>query len=140
MDVIGIGALNVDRLYFVSSIARGGEEVSVYSETVAPGGSAANTIVALSRLGLRTGFVGMIGTDEDSKLVLEDLKKEKVDTQKVLDFLLKNQIIANVLETYRGDVRIRFLPQLIIGEKEISFFLSVLDKLRSEVLKKSIKY
>ncbi len=81
MDVIGIGALNVDRLYFVSSIARGGEEVSVYSETVAPGGSAANTIVALSRLGLRTGFVGMIGTDEDSKLVLEDLKKEKVDTK-----------------------------------------------------------
>ena len=67
-------------------------------------------------------------------------KKGKVDTQKVLDFLLKNQIIANVLETYRGDVRIRILPPLIIGEKEISFFLSVLDKLRSEVFKKSIKY
>ncbi len=100
MDIIGIGALNVDRLYFVDSIARGGEEVSVYSETVAPGGSAANTIVALSRLSVHTGFVGTIGTDEDSKFILRDLKKEGVDTGglkklegaagKVLGFVDKN--------------------------------------------------
>ena len=60
-------------------------------------------------------------------------KKGKVSTQKVLDFLLKSKIIANVLETYKGDVRIRILPPLIIGEKEIEVFLSALRELKAVV-------
>ena len=58
-------------------------------------------------------------------------KKGKVSAQEVLDFLLKRRIIANVLETYKGDVRIRILPPLIIGEKEIEIFLSALRELKA---------
>ena len=47
-DVVGLGALNYDVLYAVERIARGGEEVGILAIKKAPGGSAANTIVALA--------------------------------------------------------------------------------------------
>jgi len=80
-DVVGLGALNYDVLYAVERIARGGEEVGILDVKKAPGGSAANTIVALSRLGVEVDFVGMVGTDEEGELILEDFRKEGVETQ-----------------------------------------------------------
>lgn len=80
MDVIGIGALNYDRLYMVNKIAGGGEEERALSVVEAPGGSAANTIAGLSRLGVRTGFIGTVGSDRKGDFILDDLKKEGMDT------------------------------------------------------------
>ena len=42
------------------------------------GGGGTNCAVAFSRLGLKTGWVGKIGTDMNSKHVLDQIKKEKV--------------------------------------------------------------
>jgi ribokinase len=42
------------------------------------GGGGTNTAVAFSRLGLRTGWVGKIGTDMNSKHVLNQMKSEKI--------------------------------------------------------------
>lgn len=80
-DVIGLGALNYDVLYAVERIARGGEEVGILEVKKSPGGSAANTIAALSRLGAEVGFVGMVGTDEEGELILEDFREESVETR-----------------------------------------------------------
>ena len=80
-DVIGLGALNYDVLYAVERIARGGEEVGILEVKKAPGGSAANTIVALARLGAAVGFVGMVGTDEAGDLILDDFRSEGVETR-----------------------------------------------------------
>ncbi len=84
MDVIGIGALNYDRLMKVKAIAEAGAEVGAESLTGAPGGSAANTIVGLSRLGQRTGFIGNIGEDDEKRFILEDLKREGVNTSAIV--------------------------------------------------------
>ncbi len=80
-DVVGLGALNYDVLYAVERIARGGEEVGILEVKKAPGGSAANTIVALARLGATVGFVGIVGTDEESDLILNDFRTEGVATR-----------------------------------------------------------
>jgi ribokinase len=79
MDVVGVGALNYDRLFKVERIAASGNEVEVLSMKVAPGGSAANTIVGLARLGLKTGFIGKVGLDEEGEFILHDLRREGVD-------------------------------------------------------------
>jgi ribokinase len=79
--VIGLGALNYDVLYVVERIARGGEEVGIIDVKKAPGGSAANTIVALSRLGVDTSFVGLVGTDEEGVRILEEFRKEGLETR-----------------------------------------------------------
>ena len=80
-EVVGLGALNYDVLYIVERIAKGGEEMGILNVKKAPGGSAANTIVALSRLGIDTSFVGLVGTDKEGELILEEFVKEGLETE-----------------------------------------------------------
>jgi ribokinase len=79
-DVVGFGALNVDKLYKVNKIAREEEESFVTNFEESPGGSAANTIVGLARLGLKTGYIGKVAQDCEGELLLKDFREENVDT------------------------------------------------------------
>ncbi|MHC1579935.1 MAG: carbohydrate kinase family protein [Candidatus Alkanophagales archaeon] len=83
MDVVGLGALNFDVLYIVERIARGGEEVGVMDVKSAAGGSAANTIVGLARLGLDVGFIGVVGNDREGEFILEEFRRENVDVSRI---------------------------------------------------------
>ena len=98
-DVIGIGALNLDLMYEVDALAslrkqgwplQAGREQSpspmefrrllqkLQSEGSlrfrSGGGSAANTIAALARMGFQTGFVGRVGADEEAAFILSEMK------------------------------------------------------------------
>ncbi len=77
-EVVGFGALNWDDNRRVRKIILAGRETSGYVLRASPGGSAANTIVGLSRLGARAAFVGAVGSDEIGRNVLKNLKQEKV--------------------------------------------------------------
>jgi len=79
-DVVGFGALNVDRLYKVNKISTAGAEGYVTCCEEACGGSAANTIVGLSRLGCKTGFIGKVADDPEGQMLLEGFRREGVDT------------------------------------------------------------
>jgi ribokinase len=81
IEVIGFGALNCDRIYQVEHLTLPGHEVGVISCSHQPGGSAANTIVGLARLGVRTGFIGTVGDDRVGRVLVDDLKREGVDLQ-----------------------------------------------------------
>jgi ribokinase len=80
-DVVGFGALNVDKLYRVSRIAGKEEESHVTSFTESCGGSAANTVVGLAKLGLNTGYIGKVAEDREGKLLVDEFKREGVDTE-----------------------------------------------------------
>lgn len=80
-DVIGIGALNVDKLYMVDQIAKEDGESSILDYVEACGGSAANTAVGLARLGLKTGYIGKVARDREGRLLLRDFEKENVNTE-----------------------------------------------------------
>ncbi|MFB3888420.1 MAG: carbohydrate kinase family protein [Candidatus Bathyarchaeia archaeon] len=79
-DVVGFGALNVDRLFKVNRIAHAEEESFVQTRSEFCGGSAANTAVGLARLGCKVGFIGKVGGDKEGSMLLEDFRKEGVDT------------------------------------------------------------
>jgi len=83
-DVIGFGALNVDKLYKVNMIAREEEESFVIDFEEAPGGSAANTVVGLARLELKTGYIGKLAEDREGGTLLDDFRKENVDTRGII--------------------------------------------------------
>jgi ribokinase len=83
-DVIGFGALNVDKIYRVPRIAREEEETFVLDFQETPGGSAANTIVGLARLELKTGFIGKVANDSEGQLLLDDFKREGVNTDGIV--------------------------------------------------------
>jgi ribokinase len=82
LDVIGFGALNMDYLHKVDQLVLDGETY-IQHTTRSPGGSAANAIFGLSRLGVKTGLIGAVGDDEDGKAILDDLKQVGVDISNV---------------------------------------------------------
>ena len=83
-NVTGFGALNVDKIYRVPKIAHEEEETFVLDVEETAGGSAANTIVGLARLGLKTGFIGKVATDHEGQLLLDDFKREGVNTDGIV--------------------------------------------------------
>ncbi len=83
-DFVGFGALNVDKLYKVNEIAHEDEESFILSLEEACGGSAANTIVGLARLGFRTGFIGKVARDREGTLLLRDFEREGVDVSGII--------------------------------------------------------
>lgn len=84
-DVIGFGALNVDMLFKVDKLACAEEESFVEDYREACGGSAANTIVGLARLGCKVGLIGKVANDREGKLQLDCFKTEGVDTNGVVE-------------------------------------------------------
>jgi len=57
-----------------------GEKIYIDRYVLGIGGNATNTAVGISRLGLNVGLAAEIGKDELSQKILEQLKKENVDT------------------------------------------------------------
>jgi len=104
MDVVGFGALNLDIIYQInfSSLTgvEKGTERRISSQEFnridrflkkkgklmvkSGGGSAANTIYALARMGFSCGFVGKVGEDEEGDFLLEELTKAGVDTSRIV--------------------------------------------------------
>lgn len=76
--VVGLGALNVDRIFRVERLLADGESAVQDSGSFA-GGSAANTICGLARLGIATGFCGAVGDDTNGSLLLQDFKKARIE-------------------------------------------------------------
>ncbi len=84
MDAIGFGALNVDKIYLINKIPKAEEEAYVKDVKIFAGGSASNTIAGLSKLGLKTGYIGKVGNDADGDFLLGDLRSWGVDTHNVI--------------------------------------------------------
>jgi ribokinase len=83
IKVIGLGALNIDHIYNVERILIDGEAV-VEKTGCFPGGSAANTVYGLARLGIGTMFAGAVGDDDEGRLIINDFKKAGVDTNPIV--------------------------------------------------------
>jgi len=82
IEVVGLGALNIDHLYQVERILDDGEAVVNEAKSFS-GGSAANTIYGLAKLGVNTGYTGVVGDDEEGKILLQDFQKVGVDTSQI---------------------------------------------------------
>jgi len=83
-DVVGFGALNVDKLFRVNRLAKAEEESFIEDYAEACGGSAANTAVGLARLGCKVGFIGKVGCDREGDLLIQDFFREGVNTAGVV--------------------------------------------------------
>lgn len=80
LDFIGVGRLCID--LNANEINRPMEETSTFTRYL--GGSPANITIALSRLGIKTGFCGKIANDQFGRFILRYLKDNNVDTTGVV--------------------------------------------------------
>ncbi len=114
-DVLAVGELNPD-LVLTGIRAEApvlGTEQEVGSLATTLGSSTAICTVGLSRLGLKTALVAVVGDDEYGKFCLAALKRERVDTRHVVvDAALQTGVTVSLsypedrlLATFPGSMR-----------------------------------
>ncbi|MBN1160241.1 MAG: carbohydrate kinase family protein [Candidatus Diapherotrites archaeon] len=86
LDVICASQINLDKFFYVNKFANPGEEYKILDTYFAAGGSGANTLSALAKLGFKTAIIGAVGTDSDGDFLLEETKRFGTDTTYVKRF------------------------------------------------------
>lgn len=79
-DAIGFGTNAVDFLITVPKYPEYNSKTELTDYTKLAGGEIASTMTGLSRLGLRTSYIGRLGDDDVGEFGLKSLKDEGVDT------------------------------------------------------------
>lgn len=83
-DVLGLGAVAVDDLVYLPHFPAPDTKVLVQNEQRQGGGLTGTALVAAARLGARTAYFGVLGTDDLSRYTIAELEREGVDCAPVL--------------------------------------------------------
>lgn len=84
LDVLGLGCTAVDDILYVPAYPPADGKVEIRARERQCGGLCATALVAAARLGARCAYAGTLGRDEGSRLVLDTLRREGVDTRPVV--------------------------------------------------------
>jgi sugar/nucleoside kinase (ribokinase family) len=82
-DLLGIGQCSIDHVCTVEGLPRFTGKEAMLAYELLPGGQVATALLAGARLGLRSAFVGAVGSDPAAPLVLAPLEAAGVDTRGV---------------------------------------------------------
>lgn len=83
-DILGLGVTTVDDLLYVSSFPVPDTKMPVLRTERQGGGLTATALVAAARLGAQCGYAGVMGYDEISMFVEQDLANEGIDTSLIV--------------------------------------------------------
>lgn len=81
--VVGIGACVMDTLVTVPNFPKEDTKLRALSSKAAGGGPTATGLVAVSKLGVSAGFIGVLAKDNGGSFLLEDFEKYGVNTSLV---------------------------------------------------------
>jgi sulfofructose kinase len=105
-DVVGIGATSVDFVYLLpaypaptASLAK----MRISRHFVSCGGQVATALATCARLGLRSKFVGVTGTDDNAKQVRRELADRGVDLTDVVIRDISNQYAVILVDEHSGE-------------------------------------
>ena len=76
-----VGSANLDLVVSVNHLPSPGETILGSSFDKIPGGKGANQAVAASKLGGQVSFIGCIGSDQEGKIIRENLENANVDCE-----------------------------------------------------------
>jgi sugar/nucleoside kinase (ribokinase family) len=82
--VLSVGIATVDNIVLVEKYPAANERVVALDSIRAVGGPATTAAVTLARLGVEVALSCVIGDDDDGRFILETLKREGVDINKVI--------------------------------------------------------
>jgi sulfofructose kinase len=82
-DVLGLGCTAVDDVVCVPSFPAADQKVRVERSFRRSGGLTGAALVTAARLGARCAYAGWLGTDEPSRYIAEDFRREGVDVTHV---------------------------------------------------------
>ena len=123
-DAVALGLNAVDHLIVVPFFPEFNSKVPLLSHTVAPGGQSATAMVALARLGMRTRYVGKVGSDELGRFQIDSLISEGVESSCVnVVEGAESQTAFIIIDQATGERTILWHrdEQLTIAEDEVNF-------------------
>ncbi|MFN4226715.1 MAG: ribokinase [Candidatus Ratteibacteria bacterium] len=105
-----VGSSNVDLVVKTSTYPSGGETVIGDKFFICPGGKGANQAVVASRLGAKVNFISCIGNDFFGDLILNNLRKEKIETNSIIRKPKISSGVALIIVDKKGENAIVVSP------------------------------
>jgi len=102
LDVVAIGDCVVDLIVKVPSLPIKNEDVITAESFTRQGGGMCNFLIMAARLGLKTGVIDRLGTDDHGKFISNIFKKEGIDTSHLIYMNEENTTNVIVIVDNRG--------------------------------------
>jgi sugar/nucleoside kinase (ribokinase family) len=115
-DVVGIGSCTVDYFAIVPKLLGPEEKINADRMEIHAGGVTANNLTQVARLGASTGWLGLIGDDENGRIIQNAFKEDGMDLSGV--------------EVVKGEMSaLTWIPVDNSGERCIYMFPNVTGKI-----------
>ena len=115
-DVVGIGSCTVDYFAMVPRLIGPEEKINATRMEIHAGGVTANNLTQVARLGVSTGWLGLIGDDENGLIIQKAFAEDHMDLSGV--------------EVVKGErSALTWIPVDITGERCIYMFPNVTGKI-----------
>src|ERR1700729_3548796 len=79
VDVVGIGSCTVDYFAIVPRLLGPEEKINATRMEIHAGGVTANNLTQVARLGVSTGWLGLIGADENGRTTQKAFTEDRMD-------------------------------------------------------------
>jgi sulfofructose kinase len=122
-DVVGFGLNSVDHLCVVDRYPDFNSKAEIQEYKMLAGGQVATAISFLSNVGLKTKYVGKVGSDDLGRFSRQTLNAERVDTSAVItEQGARNQYAFIIIDKRNGERTILWQrdPQLNFKASELS--------------------
>lgn len=121
-DAVALGLNAIDHLIVVPQFPEFNTKTPLISHTLAPGGQCATAMVTLARLGLRTRYIGRVGSDALGRIQLDSIASEGVECSGVKVLAgAESQIAFIIIDQLSGERTILWQrdERLTIAEDEV---------------------
>jgi sugar/nucleoside kinase (ribokinase family) len=116
VDVVGIGSCTVDYFAIVPRLLAAEEKINATRMEIHAGGVTANNLTQVARLGASTGWLGLIGDDENGRIIRRAFTEDGMD--------------ASGIEIVKGEFSsLTWIPVDAAGERCIYMFPNVTGKI-----------
>ena len=129
LDVLGVGCNSVDYVYRLPAAPRADSptaKMRISSHTVSYGGQTATAVAACAALGLRAGYLGAVGGDDNGRRLCAELERRGVDTSHVLTRSGPNRFAVIAVDNQTGE-------RIVLWDRDERLNLSP-DEIRPEVI------
>lgn len=112
LDVIALGIIAMDYYLILDSFSLDQEKMWARSAYFLPGGTMGNVAAAAAKLGLKTGFVGVVGKDYFGERLKKDLEALGVDVSRLVIRPMEGTPVPVILQD-RREMRTIIIPPFI---------------------------
>lgn len=120
-DVVGLGANSVDYVYGLPEFPHpdtSAAKLRIQHASLSCGGQTATTLCTCAAMGLRTKYVGTIGSDENGERMRQELQRRGVNVEHAYVRSVRNPFAVILVDEHRGE-------RVVLWDRDPALHLSV---------------